>query len=142
MLRRFCMHKSFALLMVHLGLAWSARTTFEKLWRSGHLMVPSWSAAPSSMCSAILVAVGRHWSLRSLEATSLHMYVGAHVLVPWSLWPRLICWRRASSLHHVGCCTCITAVSLISRLDHVACLACISCAMQAVDGPSETPGGP
>ena len=35
-----------------------ARTTFEKLWPNGHLMVPSWSVGRVNMRDAILVAVG------------------------------------------------------------------------------------
>ena len=44
-------------------------------------MVPLWSAALSSMYGTILMAVGRHRSVRSSVATSPHMGFGAHVLV-------------------------------------------------------------
>ncbi len=64
----------------------SVRTTFEKFHRSGHLMVTSCPAALSSMCSTTLASVGWHRSMRSTEATSLHVWSEAHVLLPCADW--------------------------------------------------------
>ena len=81
-------------------------------------MVPSWSGALSSMYDTILMTVGRHWSVRSTEATLLHVGIDAHASPSWSCWPRLDrvchvpCVLRANRL------TCISAASHISRSGH------------------------
>ena len=90
-----------------------ARTTFEKLWRSGHLMVPVWSVGHMNMFGALLVAVGRHRSPRSIEATSLHACVEVHVLVQCPA-------CHVSSTGHAGRLACVGLLSHITRLDHAA----------------------
>ena len=47
----------------------SVRTTFENFHRGGHLIVPSWSVALTSMYGTNLPAVGRHHSPRSTVVT-------------------------------------------------------------------------
>ena len=81
-------------------------------------MVPSWPVALSSMYNTILMAVGRHCSVRSTEVTLLHVGMWAHASPSWSCWPHLDrvchvpCVLRANRL------TCINAASHISRSGH------------------------
>ena len=83
------------------------KTTFEKSDRSGHPMVPSQSAALTSMCGTTLASIDRHRSLRSTEATPLHV----------SLWPMYQCY--GSTTPHPDC------VNHISCLGYPGRLACV-----------------
>ena len=74
-----------------------ARTTFEKLWRSGHLMAPLWSVGHSIMCGTVLAALGRYHSPRSTGATSLRMGLEVQVLTAVFGVPRLSCESLISS---------------------------------------------
>ncbi len=68
-------------------------------------MVASCSAAFSSMCGTILMAIGRHWSVRSTGVTSLHVGLGAHVLVLPSV----------GHILTVGCVPCIGYLGRLAR---------------------------
>ena len=83
---------------------------FEKSRQGGHLMVPSCSAALSSMYSTTLVAVGRHPSVRSSEATPLHVGLAAHAFPSWSCWPRLDRVSHVPYAPHVNRLTCVSVV--------------------------------
>ncbi len=76
-----CIDFARTLEMVHLNLQAVREENFGKFHGSGHPMVASQSAAPTSMCGTILVSVGRHHSPRSIEAKPLQVGLGAHVLV-------------------------------------------------------------
>ncbi len=105
-------------------------------------MVPSWLAALSNMCSTILVALGRHWPLSSVEATSLHVCVEAHVLVPWSL--------RHSCVNHISCVGYVARLACVGVLSHVSrpgradrlCMHQLFHASHAVGVAYEVAGGP
>ncbi len=94
---------------------WSARTTLEKSRENGHLMVPSCSVALSSMYSTILADVGRHRSVRSFEAASVHMGLAAHASPSWSCWPRL------DRVGHVPCVPLVNRLTCISTAGHILC---------------------
>ena len=107
-------------------------------------MVPSRSAALSKMYSTILVAVGRHQSVRSIGATSPHVCVEAYVLVPWSAWPRFSCVNHISCVSYVGRLACVGALNHVSRIGHAnrLCMHQLFHASHAVGGLSEIAGGP
>ncbi len=58
-------------------------------------MVPSWSAALSSMRGIILMVIGRHRSVTSIGVTSLHARVKAHVLVLYLAGHALAAWTTS-----------------------------------------------
>ncbi len=91
-------------------------------------MVPSWSAALSSIYSTTLMAVGRHLSVRSTETAFLCMGLGSHVLVLQFCWPRLCCVNHISHIQQAVRPARISSVSLVSRLGRMAHLACMKCA--------------
>ncbi len=100
-------------------------------------MVPSWSAALSSMCGAILMIIRRDWSMRSIEASFLCMGLGALVLTLQSCWPRLGCVNHISHVHHAVHPARVRSVSLVS---HLGCMAHL--ASHGVSGPCEAAGSP
>ena len=67
------------------------KTTFEKFRRGGHIMVISQSAPPTSVCDTLLAAIGRFGSVRSSEATTLHMSDAVYSV------PHLVLWSCRSS---------------------------------------------
>ena len=91
-------------------------------------MVPSWSAALSSIYGNILMAVGRHRSVRSTEAAFLcmgrvHVLVlclAGHVLAAGAT----ICMFTMQFVPHVLAPGAFWAVSRLGRLAHLVCLKC------------------
>ena len=112
------MHKPYTLEMVPVGSRRSARTTFRKFHRRGHLMVPSWPVALSGIYITSLMAVGRHWSVRSIEATSLHVGLEAHVLLLPLVGHVSVCVCHVPCVLRANRLTCISAASHISHPGH------------------------
>ncbi len=90
----------------------------KKFHRRGHLLVPSWSGALSSMYDTILVAVGRHWFVRSTGATLLYAGLAAHASSSWFCRPRLNCIGHISCALHANRLTCISVANHIPRFGH------------------------
>ncbi len=97
----------------------SVRTTFEKFHEIGYLMVPSQSARLTNMCGTTLASVGRHWSARTTEETSLHTYLEAHMLSAMCHGLCLSCADHISCAVRAGPLARIGLLSLISHLNHV-----------------------
>ncbi len=76
------MHKPYTLEMVHVRLQADREDHFRKVSLEQPSDGPVVVSSSSSMYSTILVAVGRHRTARSTEATSLHVCVEAHVPLP------------------------------------------------------------
>ena len=108
------------------------RTTFEKLWPSSHLKVPSVAVSgPMNLWATIMAAVGRHHSLESTGAMTLHVGLSAHVLV--------IC--LADHILAVGTASHVFTIQIVPR---VLVLPATSYALvlHVADGPPEAPGCP
>ena len=86
------------------------------------------------MCGTILVAVGQHQCVRSIEATSLHVGLGAHVLV-LTLVGHILTVSRVPCLGCVGCLTHLGLLNHIIRLGHTGTGPHIG------DGPCRSAGG-
>ncbi len=82
------------------------KTNLGKLWWIGLLMVPPRSAAFNSISGTTLAPVGRYRSQRSIEATPLHVTLGAHALV---LYP-------GGHILAVGAASHVLAVQIVSHL--------------------------
>ena len=80
-------------------------------------MIPSWPAVLSSTYSTILVAIGRHRSVRSIGATSPHVGLGAHVLV-LPLVGHILTVGRVPCTGRVGRLARLGLLSHIVRFDH------------------------
>ena len=78
------------------------------------------------------MAIGRHWSLRSMEAASLLVGLVVHVLLLWSCWPRLGRVNHVSCAYHATRLARISSVSLASRLGRMAHLSCMKCATRCM----------
>ena len=90
-----------------------ARTIFEKLWRSGHLMVSLWSVGHMNTFGTIPAAVGPHRCPRSTEATSLYACVEVHVSTAVFAVRRVNCGNRILCVSHSDR---LTVPHLMSRL--------------------------
>ncbi len=95
-----------------------------------------WSAALSSIHSTILVAIGRHPSVRSTEATSLHMGLGAHVLM-LCLAGHILVIGRVSCIGQANRLTCVGMLDHVSRLGHA-----VRLCMHQLFHTSHVAGGP
>ena len=105
-------------------------------------MVPSWLVALSSMRGTILMAVGRHRSVRYSEAASVHMGFGAHVLV-LCLAGYVLTVDHVPCVDHAGRLACIGTLNQVPRLGHAdrLCMCQLSHACHAAGGPPESAGG-
>ena len=73
------------------------------------------------MCGTIRAAVGRYWSVRSTEATSLHVRLLAHVLVPCPAGHVLAVWATSHVLHVLACRTTSFVLAIQIVFERVGC---------------------
>ncbi len=141
--RLVCMERATRHMSLMVLLSPSARTTLEKSRENGHVMAPSCSVALSSMYSTILADIGRHRSVRSFEAASVHMGLGAHVLI-LCLADHVLTIGHTPCTDHSGCLVCVGTLSHVICLGHAGHLYMYPLfhTSHVAGGPPEAAGGP
>ncbi len=139
--RPSCTHRPCMLEMVHLSWPAAHEDHFHQVMADQPPDGPIVNTGHMDLCSATLMAVEQHHSLRSMEATSLCARLAAHVLLSWSHWPRPNCVNRILCVNHANCPSRNSVIGHVSRLGH-ADHSCVYKPYIWCDGPSEAPGRP